>query len=431
MLKKTPQNDTIPNKDAKSESQEKAKKSKKGKNRHKKNTGEGSKKLDDIQKLADERLMKELQLSSSESEVDDKKNEIKENQLKRGMSSNSEEDNQTKKVKNDNLDQQQAEGSAEEVEMDSQSDEEGSNQGGGSEAEPEEERIEEGIEPDDANEEEEDKESFLYIKGKDFDITQVSAYRVVQQIEEALQRRKPIVTKINRCLRVTCHNHEEKQKVKEIKYLVGHAVEITEPFSRANRVTQENRGIIFGIEDDVTDEEISMEIGMKAERIIKRRGDTRIRTAQVILHVEGPLPEYVRIGWRRHRVSTYTIPPPTRCYKCQRFGHIANNSGAKKEKCPICAGPHPYQECQIKDTHRVENKASCSNCRGPHPASYQECPANEQAKICKKIQTNEGISYAAAVKKHKADQLETGNANRAEDATPKPRSIRSSQHPAQ
>lgn len=265
---------------------------------------------------------------------------------------------------------------------------------------------------------ESDKESFLYIKGKETDITHVSAFRAMHQIEDAL-RRKPTVTKVNRCLRVTCQTHEEKIRLKELRYIVGHAVEVTEPFSNATRATQSNRGIIFGIDDDVTDDEISMEIGIRAERIIKRRGETRIPTAQVILHVEGPLPEFVRFGWKRHRVSVY-IPPPTRCYRCQRFGHIAGNCGSRKDRCPICAGPHPYQECQIKDTHRSENKASCPNCRGPHPASYQGCPAYKQAKICKKIQTNEGISYAAAVKKHKADQLatkdqEAGNADKPDD----------------
>ena len=49
--------------------------------------------MDDSQRLADEKLLKELHHSSSESEVDDKKiPEIKENQLKREMSSDSEED---------------------------------------------------------------------------------------------------------------------------------------------------------------------------------------------------------------------------------------------------------------------------------------------------------------------------------------------------
>ena len=410
-LKKTPQNQNNNKAQGNKTDSQGKKRSKKGKNKQKKVTEDSPEKADDSQMSADEILMKEMLISSSESEIEEKR--VQENQLKRGMSSDSEEENHIKKAKNESQQQQQKE-----VEMASLSDAQGSNRDGGSD---EEHEAEQGEGRSGKNKIEEDGdgadfESFLYIKGKDFDITQVSALRAVQQIGEALQRNKPSVIRINRCLRVRCLSHEEKEKVKEIRYLVGHAVDITEAFSRTNRAPQTNRGIIFGIEDDVTDEEISTEIGIKAERIFKRRGDIKIPTSQILLHVEGPLPEFVRLGWRRHRVSTY-IPPPTRCYKCQRFGHIAANCGAKKEKCPICSGPHPYAECQVKDTHRTDKTASCPNCKGPHPASYQGCPAYQQAKVCKKIQTNEGISYAAAVKKHRAGQLEAGSKNEADRAT--------------
>ena len=186
-------------------------------------------------------------------------------------------------------------------------------------------------------------------------------------------------------------------------------MEITEPYFRTkephNKINRTNRGIIFGVEDDISNDELSRAVGVRAERIMKKRGGSIIRTAQAILNYEGLLQDYVRIGWKRHHASLY-IPHPTRCYNCQRYGHIATNCTAKKSKCPICAGTHPYQECDIKDTHRTENRATCPNCRGPHPASYQGCPAFKEAKMVKKIQTNEGISYADAVKQHKIDQNE-------------------------
>ena len=259
----------------------------------------------------------------------------------------------------------------------------------------------------------EEIESFFYIKGHEIDITSLSPYRVMAQISELLQR-EPKMTKVNRCLRVTCHNQTEQDRIKQMKQITGHPVEITEPYKRtkeSQNITKfTNRGIIFGIEEGISNEELTKAVGIRAEIIMKRRGGNTIRTAQAILHFEGPLQEYVYIGWKRHRVSIY-IPDPTRCYHCQRYEHIASKCSAKKIKCPICAGQHPYQECDIKDTHRSENKATCPNCRGPHPASYQGCPAFKQARIIKQIQTNEGISYAQAVKKQKIDQ------NTAEDPT--------------
>lgn len=253
----------------------------------------------------------------------------------------------------------------------------------------------------DEDNEEEEVESFLYIKGTSNDITALSPLRVMGTIFEILHR-NPNVVKVNRSLRVTCNNKSEENRIREITHLMGHPVEITDPFSRTNQAKLSNRGIIFGVDDDITNDEITMAVGTRAERVIKKRGGSKITTAQVILHFEGPMPEYVKLGWKRHRVSVY-IPDPTRCYKCQRYGHIVANCKAKKDKCPICAGDHIYQNCLIKDKHGKESKATCPNCKGDHPASYQGCPAYKQAKIVRKIQTNEGLTYAEALKRHRIE----------------------------
>ena len=92
------------------------------------------------------------------------------------------------------------------------------------------------------------------------------------------------------------------------------------------------------------------------------------------------------------------IPDPLRCYRCQKYGHTAKNCSSK-EKCPICSKDHSYKDCPIKDSHREGNKAVCSNCNGAHPASFQGCGKYKEAKQIKKIQTIEGISYSAAVKR--------------------------------
>ena len=396
-LKKTPQNQNInqsnnKTKDTKTGSQGK-KRSKKGKNKQKKVTEDSPEKVDDGQRLADEALMKELHLSSSESEIEEKKRpEIKENQLKRGMSSDSEEDSQVKKVKSEGQDKQQAD----EIEM---SDEEINNQNDEPEVEPEEvqESTEDMNEP---YEEDGDSESFLYLKCTDTDITSLSAYRATAQIHNVLHREAKIV-KVNRCLRVTCIRREERDRLKQLRFIVGHPVEVTEPFTKVNKPNLSNRGIIFGVEDDITNEELSNALGVRAERIIKRRGGAMVRTAQVILHFEGPMLEYVRLGWKRHRVSPY-IPEPVRCFKCQRYGHIASNCSSREAEMPHLRWPASIRGVYESKDHRTEKKAVCPNCRGPHPASYQGCPAFKQAKVIRKIQANEGISYADAVKKHKA-----------------------------
>lgn len=53
------------------------------------------------------------------------------------------------------------------------------------------------------------------------------------------------------------------------------------------------------------------------------------------------LPERVKIGYMSYFVSKY-VPPPLRCYKCQRYGHIVCRG---KQRCAKCGGEHRYEEC--------------------------------------------------------------------------------------
>ncbi len=56
------------------------------------------------------------------------------------------------------------------------------------------------------------------------------------------------------------------------------------------------------------------------------------------------LPEKVYIGFMCNDVRLY-IPPPLRCFKCQRCGHIAAVCKGK-QRCGKCGGDHEYGKCQ-------------------------------------------------------------------------------------
>ena len=145
------------------------------------------------------------------------------------------------------------------------------------------------------------------------------------------------------------------------------------------------------------------ELGLKAERIIKKIAGSQIRTAQMILHFEGDLPPYVRFEWKRYRVSQY-IPEPVRCYKCQKYGHKAPSCHARKVKCTICLGPHEVLHCPIKTTHREEQTAVCPNCKRNHPAPYHGCPEFKLAKEAQKKHILQKISYADAVRRYREEK---------------------------
>jgi len=213
------------------------------------------------------------------------------------------------------------------------------------------------------------RELIVYAKGIDTDITRGAyAQKIYSDIKQTIDR-EPSAVKVKQSLRIKCRNEEEKNKLFSLRYLAGHRVEISEPYENNGLNKNTKRGIIFNMEEDISKEEMEEAFGIPVERIIKRRGGQRIETKQVILHFKDELPGYVYFGYRRFRVSLY-IPEPQRCYKCQRFGHIAKNCNSV-EICPVCSRKHSYVECPVKENYREQKKAVCANCRGNHRASYK------------------------------------------------------------
>ena len=245
------------------------------------------------------------------------------------------------------------------------------------------------------NDEEENK--IVFIKGTQNDITKVNARRIIQRVEEIVGTIDDI-RRSKDCLKVLCKTVADKDKLMKIKTLAGHEVNITEPYRTVRQII--NRGIIFGVGRDVSDDEMTETIGIKSQRIVKKIRGILTQTEQMILYCEHDMPEYVRYGWKRYKVQTY-VPEPTRCYRCQDFGHKAPHCRKKYDKCSICSDKHETKACPVKETHWQGNSATCPNCGGSHPASYKGCPKYKQAQEIVRVQTLERISYAEAVRRCK------------------------------
>ena len=86
------------------------------------------------------------------------------------------------------------------------------------------------------------------------------------------------------------------------------------------------------------------------------------------------------------------IPPPLRCFKCQRFGHVAGQCRGKL-RCAKCGGEHEYGKCGKDDVLK------CCNCGGQHSAVYGGCEKQREAKEVQKIKVTYKVSYADAIKK--------------------------------
>jgi hypothetical protein len=65
----------------------------------------------------------------------------------------------------------------------------------------------------------------------------------------------------------------------------------------------------------------------------------------------------------------------TRCFKCQRYGHIAANCKQQESSCGNCGEDHETRNCKNKSTLK------CTNC----------CRHNSSPKVMQKLETNHSV----------------------------------------
>lgn len=73
--------------------------------------------------------------------------------------------------------------------------------------------------------------------------------------------------------------------------------------------------------------------------------------------------ERLSIGWKSYRF--YDHINVIQCFKCYKFGHIAQECKLRKNICPKCAGEHKSDECRSKEK-------ICINCK--HAAEVLKVP---------------------------------------------------------
>jgi len=101
------------------------------------------------------------------------------------------------------------------------------------------------------------------------------------------------------------------------------------------------------------------------------------------------LPSEVTLGYMLFRVKQY-IPRPLRCFKCNRYGHVANHCQGKL-RCSICSGEHKYRECSAA-------APKCPKCVGSHSANVKMFPRYQRETEILKLKTVANLSYADAYK---------------------------------
>lgn len=135
----------------------------------------------------------------------------------------------------------------------------------------------------------------------------------------------------------------------------------------------------------------------------KRENDSK--SSPVILTFREYPPTTVYIGFQRYKTKIF-IPNPTRCYKCQRYGHTAGSCRAKL-RCPRCSLEHEFKDCPLNAVENASNASNlkCPNCGGNHSAAFKGCSAFIKAKEINIVKVSNKISYAEAVKKFQSENI--------------------------
>lgn len=103
------------------------------------------------------------------------------------------------------------------------------------------------------------------------------------------------------------------------------------------------------------------------------------------------LPAELYFRFMRYRVREFTHKP-IRCYKCQKFGHVAKLCKGTK-RCAKCGGEHDYGECG------EGVKPKCCNCGGGHSAAYWGCEVMRRETEIQSVKRKDRVPYAEAVKR--------------------------------
>lgn len=131
------------------------------------------------------------------------------------------------------------------------------------------------------------------------------------------------------------------------------------------------------------------------QQITRRVNGELQRSATFILTFDSPcLPKEIKAGFLNLPVRLY-VPPPMRCFQCQRFGHTTASCGGKPT-CGKCgsAAHDAGTECT--------NPPVCINCSGPHPVWSKDCTVYLEEQKIQEIKVAQRLPYVEAKRQYKA-----------------------------
>ena len=140
-----------------------------------------------------------------------------------------------------------------------------------------------------------------------------------------------------------------------------------------------------------------MEIMLASEGVskVKKLGNESSMTYKIIFNMLRR-PERVKVfGDRRSFPIRAYIPPPLRCYRCQKYDHAKTSCRLPPEQsvCQRCGGNHQSKVYRDKILiHECSQPLKCYHCKEAHETGFYKCASQISQVDVNKLMVNENIS---------------------------------------
>ena len=193
---------------------------------------------------------------------------------------------------------------------------------------------------------------------------------------------------------IKCSNGKQITKLLSCDNLGCNGQSIPVAVRRFTPRPYKSRAVISGVPLDLSEADV-IELAKTstvsfAKRLKRKTEQGYINSLSVLIGFKSDIvPEAVKIGYLLFRTKPFT-PSPKRCFKCNRYGHIAKN----------CRGNQTCLKCGSKDHKREDcNKDKrCVNCGGEHSAAYAGCSVYKEEVKIQAVRAHSNLSYMEAKK---------------------------------
>lgn len=188
-------------------------------------------------------------------------------------------------------------------------------------------------------------------------------------------------------------SYKAANKIFQVVRVPGHEVDVQE-YTKLNKSVGVifDRSLAYATDDDILEELKQWKIrSIKRVEKVNSKGEKYSTGTFFLTFSTVNLPASVTVGYMTHKLTPY-VPNPTRCYKCQQYGHVSAACKCDKEICVHCG--------DVKHTgqgEKCDKLMKCVNCSSnDHNSMSRDCPEFAYRKKIEEIRVNERKSFFEA-----------------------------------